>query len=73
MGQLVNQAFIDRLSSHTQKTIRSDLLGQVCSALREVSRQRTELLHSRYKLQSALREVLELKRMQAIRPSWGSW
>jgi hypothetical protein len=69
----VNQALFERLRPATQQAIHRDLLGQLCDSMREVSRQKYELLYARYKLQSVLSAVAESKRTGSVRSMWGSW
>ena len=63
----------DRLPPQMQENIRRHLIGQVQGTLLAIANDRFETLHTRYKLQSVLKHVLEQKRAQAIRPLWGSW
>lgn len=63
----------DRLPSELQAQIRLTLIGQLQGTLKAIEQDRFETLHSRYKLQSVLKQILEQKRIQAIRPLWGSW
>ncbi len=63
----------DRLPLALQEQIRLALIVQVQETLRAIAEDRFETLHSRYKLQSVLKQILVQKRDQSIRPLWGSW
>lgn len=62
-----------RLSPETQRVIRNDLLRQLQGTLQAIANDRFETLNARYKIQSVLKQILEKKHADAIRPLWGSW
>ena len=53
----------DRLPPALQEQIRLTLIGQVQGTLQAIAQDRFETLHSRYKLQSVLKQILEKKRI----------
>lgn len=63
----------ERMPPEIQEQIRLTLIGQVQGTLQAIVQDRFETLHTRYKLQSVLKQVLEQKRDQSFRPLWGSW
>ncbi len=75
MGKLVSdyKEVFDRLPPQMQETIRMHMIGQVQGTLQAIVDDRFQTLHSRYKLQSVLKQILDQKRASAIRPLWGSW
>jgi hypothetical protein len=63
----------DRLPPALKEQIRLTLIGQVQGTLQAIAQDRFKTLHSRYRIQSVLKQILEKKRVQSIRPLWGSW
>jgi uncharacterized pyridoxal phosphate-containing UPF0001 family protein len=75
VGKLVSdyKEVFDRLPPKMQETIRMHMIGQVQGTLQAIVDDRFQTLHSRYKLQSVLKQIRDQKRASAIRPLWGSW
>jgi hypothetical protein len=67
------QEFIDSLDKPVQQQLRLHMIAKLQGTLQAVVEDRFETLKTRYTLQSVLKQVLEQKRQQHIRPLWGSW
>lgn len=67
------QEVFQRLSPKLQEDIRLHMIRQVQGTLMAIAQDRTEVLHSRFRLTSVLNQVAAQKQFFEKRPDWGTW